>query len=85
MWPKPDYTYTIYHSKKLIEIVDLNRGGMSVTNGAEDVLDEVQRMEDVDIREYKIIYKDTENQWDTIIPKWYENSCIGVDFKPGID
>ena len=82
---KPDFTYEIDHSEKVVRIVDLNRGNMSVTNGAEYVLDEiVNREPDYDIRMYKFIYKDSEGQWDTIIPHWSNGKCLLVSFKFGV-
>ncbi len=92
---KPDYDYTVHHPDKVVQIIDLNLGNMSVTNGAEYVLTDILKREigyarrfgkQVDrIKDYTFIYRDSEGQWDTIIPHWDGLECKSVDFIAGVN
>lgn len=79
---KSDYTYTIENN--LLRIVDLNLGNMSVTNNAEEVLTEILKVEGKQIKNLSVIYRDSEYNWDTLIPIWEDNKCVSVEFKFGI-
>ena len=75
---KSNYIYEV--GDTLVKITDLDSGGMSVTNNAENVLTEIQTKND--IKEKEIIYKDSEGEWGVILPVWIENKCIDVSFIP---
>lgn len=64
--PKSDYTYSIqtYNQRPFIVIEDLNKGGMSVTNNIEYIIDEIAQKERLNPVEHFIIYRDSEGQWD---------------------
>ena len=61
---KADYTYTFEDG--VLRIVDLNLGGMSVTNAIEDVLADIEVSTNSPIRG-RIIYRDSEGIWDEVI------------------
>ena len=75
---KSNYIYEV--GDTLVKITDLDSGGMSVTNNAENVLTEIQTKND--IKEKEIIYKDSEGEWGVIIPTWRVNECVDVSFMP---
>ena len=75
---KSNYIYEV--GDTLVKITDLDSGGMSVTNNAENVLTEIQTKND--IKEKEIIYKDSEGEWGVILPVWREDKCIDVSFMP---
>lgn len=58
---KANYNYDI--SDGVISIVDLG-GGMSVTNDIENVIGEIVSRENIDINHFKVIYEDSEGNWD---------------------
>ena len=74
---KCDYAYGIEHG--VVKIVDLDMGNVSVTNDAENVLTEIQSIEN--IKDKRIIYRDSVGQWDELIPTWNKNVCVDVSFK----
>lgn len=45
-----------------LRIIDLNQGGMSVTNDMENVLKEIHLLHKVDLTDKKIIYLDSEKE-----------------------
>lgn len=77
MKSKANYTYEV--GNELVRITDLNLGNKSVTNDAENVINEIQSVEN--IKGKQILYKDSEGNWEEIIPTWRENYCINVFFK----
>jgi hypothetical protein len=70
---RANYTYGIADGtdEKILWIVDSNLGNMSVTNDMENVLDEIEKKTQLPLNDYKIIYRDSMNNWD------------GVDYKNG--
>lgn len=70
---RANYTYGIADNtdEKILWIVDSNLGNMSVTNDMENVLDEIEKRTQLPLKDYKIIYRDSMNNWD------------GVDYKNG--
>lgn len=74
---KAEYTYVI--EGDTVNITDLNLGDMSVTNDAENVINEIAQIEY--IRDKRITYKDSEGDWCELIPTWNEFKCVNVDFK----
>ena len=81
--PTSDYTYTINWGNNYLSIIDLNLGRMSVTNDAENVLTKIRQEVGDDIEFLSIFYRDSEEQWDTIVPKWNEKECESVRFISG--
>ena len=79
---KADYTYTIEHG--VVYIIDLNLGNVSVTNDAENVLTEINENElnagHEGINKLKIMYRDSDESWDEIIPHWSSTICKYVQF-----
>lgn len=67
---KADYRWGIKND--VLWIVDLNRGGMSVTNCVEDVVGEIYYvisqpesiLEPEKVKRMRIIYQDSEGMWD---------------------
>lgn len=57
-----DYTYRITNG--VISIIDLDQGGVSVTNDIENVIAEIVYKENIDPIKYKIIYRDSAGFWD---------------------
>lgn len=74
---KADYSYTI--EGDTVKIIDLNKGNMSVTNDAENVINEIAQKEY--IQNKRITYRDSEGDWCELIPTWNEWKCVNVDFK----
>jgi len=68
-----DHRFTLWDEgntvKTVLVITDLNRGGMSVTNNMEAVLQNIAEQEGFDL-EYvaraRIIYKDSDGVWDGV-------------------
>lgn len=75
---RADYIYKI--SDRLVEITDLNLGGISVTNDAENVLTEINSEENIE--NLAVIYKDSEGDWCELIPSWNNHKCDNVKFNP---
>ena len=73
---KADYTYTIENGT--VKIIDLNLGNVSVTNDAENVVTEIQST--TNIKGLKIVYRDSDGNWDEIIPNWSDQVCLYVMF-----
>lgn len=61
---KSDYTVRNFYDVICIE--DLDCGGLSVTDNAEDVVREIQKL-GYNTERYPIIYKDAEGTWDRIV------------------
>lgn len=80
---RSDYTYSI--EDDTLKIIDLNLGNMSVTNNIEEVLTEILHNEGNYIQDLKVIYRDSECIWDTVIPEWNGCECVFVRFISGIN
>ena len=79
------FTFEINHQKNRVEIIDVGgRNDMSVTNDIESVLMSIHRGYHK-IDHLKVIYRDSEGNWDTVIPYWWNDLVREVKFKPGID
>lgn len=63
---KANYNYTVKDG--IVAIVDLDLGGMSVTNDIENVVKEISKKENIQAAEYKWIYKDSDGMWDGFNP-----------------
>lgn len=63
---KADFHYEIlnFSGRDVILIEDLNRGNMSVTNDIENVVDEIAEGENLDPKDYMIVYADSAGSWD---------------------
>jgi len=59
-----DFTYTM--SPDVIGIVDLDSGGRSVTNDIERVLRQIEYWHEGSIKDYRIMYRDSEGVWDGV-------------------
>jgi hypothetical protein len=80
---KSNYSYEVNKELKRLEIIDHCGGNsMSVTNNAENVLTEIQKTED--IKKLRVVYRDTDSNWDTLIPTWKDGECININFKIGV-
>lgn len=74
-------TYSYWFGDNILFIEDEDKGGMSVTNNIEGILDKIETDEKVDLAFFKIIYKDTMGVWDGI-SVFKINEEITVDFYP---
>lgn len=61
---RADYTYTV--EEDFVCIIDMNRGDRSVTNDAENVIQDLVR-DGVDLSVRRVIYKDSEGIWDELL------------------
>ncbi len=63
---KSDYDYDIieHSGRNCLLINDLNKGGMSVTNNIEEVIEEIKVKEGIDPARLMIIYCDSDGFWD---------------------
>lgn len=77
---KSDYFYSINEPRKVLRIIDLNLGRMSVTNDIENVLTQIRKEIGKDIESLKIIYRDSVGTWDEVVPKWDGDECEYVIF-----
>lgn len=75
---KSDYEWKA--NENLLQIVDLNTGGRSVTNDVENVINEIYEKLGEQIKKFKIIYKDSEGIWDGINPVWGIKKCVECSF-----
>jgi hypothetical protein len=64
----------------LLQIVDLNLGGRSVTNDIDNVINEIYQKIGDELKKYKILYRDSEGIWDGVNPTWGIKKCVGCDF-----
>ncbi len=63
----------------LIEIIDLNLGGISVSNDMDNILNAVQD-EGVDLDNYRVMYRDGSGFWESVVVADYE--VLGARFVP---
>jgi hypothetical protein len=75
---KSNYTWKV--TEDVLHIEDLNLGGKTVTNDIENVIDEIYRTIGEKIKDYKIIYRDSEEMWDGVTPSWGVKKCVSCDF-----
>lgn len=63
---KSNFTWTkeMYSGKKFLVILDENRGGMSVTNDIENVVESICFDDKISAADHFIIYKDSDGMWD---------------------
>lgn len=73
---RADYTYEV--DGNTLKIIDLDKGGMSVTNAAEDVLTEINQQ--VNIENMEIRYRDSMGRWDGMRPEFLNGKCVNVYF-----
>lgn len=61
-----NYTYSIEHEqgRKVLCIVDQKDGKKTVTNDIENVLQKIAARENIDLKDYMIVYRDSYNFWD---------------------
>jgi len=76
--PKSNYEWRFKDGVLAIE--DLNLGKMSVTNNMENVLTEIRSKIGDEIVGAKIVYRDSEGEWDGVIPVWTREVCTNVQF-----
>jgi hypothetical protein len=59
-----DYRIGIFEDQNILLIWDKNLGNRSVTNDIENVVADIAAYEDVDPKDYVILYRDSEGLWD---------------------
>lgn len=59
-----DYQFKTYKGRNFLVIEDLNRGGKSVTNDIETVVDDCFNDKALEPHQCYIIYQDSEGMWD---------------------
>lgn len=74
---RADYEFSVH---RRVHVIDLNQGGMSVTNDAETVIDEIAAQVP-DLHQYIVTYKDSAGQIDRLLVD--ENNKF-AGFAPGI-
>jgi hypothetical protein len=60
----PSYR-VVHEDNDVVAIVDLNKG-LSITNGAEAVIDDLETHLDGGLGDRKVVYQDTTGQWDEL-------------------
>lgn len=62
---KADYTHKLksVSGRNILVIEDLNLGNKSVTNSIEEVIRDIEVMEHISARDYMIVYRDSEGNW----------------------
>lgn len=63
----------------LIEIIDLNHGGVSVSNDMDNILNALQE-EGVDLEHYRVMYRNSRGFWESVVVADYE--VLGARFVP---
>lgn len=63
---RANFQYKIgqWNGHSLLLIVDQDAGGMSVTNDIENVLAAIADHEGIDPKDYTIVYRDSQGDWD---------------------
>ena len=65
---KADYSHKLHCNEDVevygISIIDLNLGGMSVTNNIEEVVEEICEEAYIDPNSLIIVYRDSDGRWD---------------------
>ena len=51
----------------IIYIIDEDKGNMSVTNDMENVLRDIESAEGCQLRDYIIVYRDSDGRWDRVV------------------
>jgi hypothetical protein len=74
---KSDYTWKL--KDDVISLIDLNLGNKSLTNDIENALLEIRQVLGNKIENCKIIYRDSQEIWTGVNPKWSSVS-VDVDF-----
>lgn len=64
---------------KIWSIVDEDRGRMSVTNDIENVVGEICTRQNIEAKDYKWIYRDSEGMWDGWDPVREDFISLGAD------
>lgn len=82
---RSNYTYSIDTETNVVSIIDLGGNYTSVTNNAENVITDIVKNEGKYITDYKFVYCDTDDNWDTLIPTFKDGKCIDVKFIPGVN
>lgn len=59
-----NYDIIISQHRECILITDLNIGGTSVTNSIESIIQEIEDENQINTKNYLVIYKDSEDVWD---------------------
>jgi hypothetical protein len=76
---RADYNARLIEEHKIWAIVDLDQGRMSVTNDIENVVDEICTVQNIEAKDYKWIYQDSDGIWDGWNPEKETFISLGVD------
>lgn len=86
---RADFDYSIFNHPPaggVIAIEDRDQGGMSVTNDIENVVAHIGEVEEIDPRNFLIIYRDSQGVWDGWNPQKNDFVYLGQqDTKAAID
>ena len=66
MIKRPDSDFTYELERNILLIYDQDMGNRSVTNDIENVLDTISKIEEIDIRVFKIAYQDSTKRFDGV-------------------
>lgn len=75
---KAEYNYKLIPEHKVVAIVDLNKGNMSVTNQIEEVVAAIATKESIVAKHWQWIYRDTENIYDGWDPTTEQFILLGA-------
>jgi hypothetical protein len=79
----PSALYTFGIAKNVVWIEDIGVNTRSVTNDMEAVLNDIMRKTDINIADYKVVYKDSQGNWDGVTPHLNnDGKVIDVGFYP---
>lgn len=86
---RASYTYTIDKKAKAILIVDTGKGRiLSVTNDIENVVHDIAQCENIDAREFYILYRDSYSNidaWDAKAEEFIILSGESIEFKAAFE
>jgi hypothetical protein len=74
---KADYLVHLIDDN-VVYIIDLDDGGMSVTNDIDNVIAEICNDEAIVVDDYNWVYRDTSGQWDEYDPVSCEFNILGA-------
>ncbi len=77
------YDHGTEDNLKVLYIIDMGKQEYkSVTNNAENVLNEIMELDGINVADYKVMYKDSDGIWDGIKPTVINSRVTSVNFFP---
>lgn len=79
--PRAEYTYGMVND--ILWIEDVGKNTRSVTNDMINVLNGIIKNENLKMRDYRVVYRDSNGNWDGVVPHVETHGWVfAVDFYP---